>query len=140
MFFMDYLDLDQSRNWPALARRVGWVSVAVAVARAHHVALLPLLLGALGNLLFLWLVSFGVLEIALVCAVEAAARLVLALEDAAYALSDWLVAQAAGEIAPPARFLAAFSAEVALVFAATRVWTAADLGARLALLLARAIR
>lgn len=139
---MDYepRDLDQGWDWQAFVRYAGWAVIAAVAAREHRLSLLAVSLHALGTLLFLWMISFGVLDVALFCALEAGVRLVLALEAAVYAVSGRLVRRAAGDVSPSAHFLAAFATEAALVLATARVWVAMDLSSRLAVLLTRALR
>ena len=124
----------------AAARGVGWALIAGALARVYHIPLLAALFCAGVNLAFLWFVSFGVFEFALIWTVGSGVRLVFAADAAAYALCASLVRIFAGDIPPAARFPAAFIMEVLLVFSAGRLWSAARLTARLGFILARAVQ
>ena len=118
-------------DWRPLARLAVWVILAATWARWRHVLSLDLMHRVFRELVLGWLLSFGLLTYVQALIVTSALRLALALDEAAYALSERLVRPFAGRAPFAANFAAAFGAEIGLVFGAGAVLRAAYADARL---------
>jgi len=130
----------QDWDWRPLARLVVWVLLAAAWARGRHVLSLDLMHRVLRELVLGWLLSFGWLTYVQALIATSAFRLALALDGAAYALSERLVRPFAGRAPFAANFAAAFGAELVLVLGAVQFWRAAQMGDRVAALLGEILR
>lgn len=127
-------------DWRPLARLAAWVLLAAAWSRFAHAEPLACAGRALRQLFLLWLLTCGLLTHLLAIAAMGSLRLALTLDEAAYVLSERLVRPFVGRAPFAATFVAAFGAELALVLGAVRLWRAADMGGRISVLLAEALR
>ena len=130
----------QDWDWRPLARLVVWVLLAATWARWEQVLSPALLQRAVREVVLGWLLSFGVLTYVQALIATGALRLVLAFDEAAYALSERLVRPFAGQTPFAVNFAATFSAELMLVLGAAQLWRAAHLGGRVAALLGEILR
>lgn len=130
----------QDWDWRPLARLVVWVLLAAAWARGRHVLSLDLMHRVLRELVLGWLLSFGWLTYVQALIATSAFRLALALDEAAYALSERLVRPFAGRAPFAVNFAAAFAAELMLVLGAVQFWRAARMSGRVAALLGEILR
>ncbi|UPT75361.1 MAG: hypothetical protein M0D55_06645 [Elusimicrobiota bacterium] len=130
----------QDWDWRPLARLVVWVLLAAVWARLRHAVSLDLLHLVLRELVLGWLLSFGWLTYVQALIATSAFRLALALDHAAYALSERLVRPFAGRAPFAANFAAAFGVELGLVFGSVQFWRAAHMGDRAAGLLSEILR
>jgi hypothetical protein len=121
----------QDWDWRPLARLVGWSYIAVLLAHARHVAVLAHLGQVLTTLILLSVLSFGVLTHIFLLAAMGALRLAMAFDDAVYALAERIVRPGLARAPFAATFVAAFGAEIGLVFGAGAVLRAAHADARL---------
>ena len=130
----------QDWDWRPLARLVVWVLLAAAWARERHVLSLDLMHRVLRELVLGWLLSFGWLTYVQALIATSAFRLALALDKAAYTLSERLVRPFTGQAPFAASFVAAFGVELGLIFASVQFWRAAHMGGRVAALLGDILR
>ncbi|MEK7382870.1 MAG: hypothetical protein AAB262_06240, partial [Elusimicrobiota bacterium] len=87
-----------------------------------------------------WLLSFGWLTYVQALIATSAFRLALALDEAAYALSERLVRPFADRAPFAVNFAAAFAAELMLVLGAVQFWRTARMSGRVAALLGEILR
>lgn len=127
-------------DWRPLARLLVWLLLAVLWARWRNVAFLPLLQRAFRELVLGWLLSFGLLTYIQALIATSAWRLALALDDAAYALSERVTRLFMRRASFAATFVAAFVLELALVLGSLQFWSATRMGDRAAVLLAEVLR
>lgn len=118
-------------DWRPLARLAGWLLIAGLLARQRGVDPLACVAAFARNMLLSWLLFLGLLTHVMAIVAMATLRAALCLDEAAYALSERLTRPLAGAAPFSARFLAAFSAEVALVLGGAWAWRAWALGPRL---------
>ncbi len=130
----------QDWDWRPLARLVVWVLLAVAWARWRRVLSRDLMHRVLYELVMGWLLSLGWLTYVQALIATSAWRLALALDEAAYALSERLVRPFAGRASFAANFAAAFATELMLVFGSVQFWRAAHMGGRVAAFLGEMLR
>jgi hypothetical protein len=121
----------QDWDWRPLARLAGWTYIAVLLAHARHVAVLAHMIQVLTTLILLSVLSFGVLAHLSLLAAMGALRLAMAFDDAAYALAERIVRPGLGQAPFAATFVAAFGAEIGLVFGVGTVLRAAHADTRL---------
>jgi hypothetical protein len=114
-------------DWRLLARLLAWGLLVAAWKHRGPLELLILALRMLRNLAFAYLFTWGLLAYPIAGTV----RLVMALEEAAYFLSERLVRPFLGSPFRPASFLAALGVEMLLVLRAVAYWRAANVGPRL---------
>jgi hypothetical protein len=108
-------------DWRPLARLLAWSLLAALWARERGFVSFPLLQRAFRELLLGWLLSFGVLTYIQALIATGLFRLLLALDDAAYGLSERLVRLLLRRASFAATFVAAFGVELALVLSVLRV-------------------
>lgn len=130
----------QDWDWRPLARLVVWVLLAAVLARRRHAVSQDLLHQVFRELVLGWLLSFGWLTYIQALIATSAFRLALALDHAAYALSERLVRPFAGRAPFAANFAAAFGMELVLVFGSVQFWRAAHMGDRVTALLGEILR
>ena len=130
----------QDWDWRPLARLVGWITIAAGLAHVRHVPPLAPIGQILEALLFLSVLSFGVLTQLLLLAAMVALRLAMAFDDAAYALAERIVRPSLGQASFAATFVAAFGAELVLVLGAAYFCSAAHVWPRLLALFVEAAR
>ncbi|MCM2303718.1 MAG: hypothetical protein NDJ72_03400 [Elusimicrobia bacterium] len=130
----------QDWDWRPLARLVVWVLLAAAWAHWRHALSRDLMHRVLRELVLGWLLSFGWLTYVQALIATSAFRLALALDHAAYALSERLVRPFAGRAPFAAHFAAAFGMELVLVFGSVQFWRAARMGDRVVVLLGEILR
>ncbi|MDX6769028.1 MAG: hypothetical protein SF051_05810 [Elusimicrobiota bacterium] len=105
-------------DWRPLARLIAWVLLAALWARSRDIVSLALIQRVLRELLLGWLLSFGLLTYVQALIATAAFRLALALDDAAYGLSERLVRLFMRRASFAATFVAAFGVELTFVLGA----------------------
>ncbi len=130
----------QDWDWRPLARLVVWVLLVATWAHWRQAFSRDLMHRVLRELVLGWLLSFGWLTYVQALIATSAFRLALALDHAAYALSERLVRPFAGRAPFAANFAAAFGVELGLVYGAAQFWRAAQLGDRVAILLREILR
>ncbi len=118
-------------DWRPLARLVGWIYIAVLLAHARHFPPIAPIGQILETLLFLSVLTFGVATQVLLIAAAVTLRVALAFDEAAYAVAERIVRPALGQASSAATFVAAFGAEIGLVFGAGAVLRAAHADERL---------
>jgi|CXWL01.1.fsa_nt_gi hypothetical protein len=118
-------------DWRPLARLVGWISIAVFLTHVRLAAPLALLGQALGALILLSVLSFGVLTHLLLFAAMGALRLAMVFDDAAYTLAERIVRPSLGRAPFTVTFIAAFGTEIVLVFGAGSILRAVHADERL---------
>jgi len=127
-------------DWRPLARLIVWLLLAVLWARWRGVDFLPLLQRAFRELVFGWLLTFGLLTYVQALIATSAWRLALALDDAAYALSERVARFFMRRASFAATFIAAFVLELALVLGTIQLWLTMRMGDRATVLLAEVLR
>ena len=130
----------QDWDWRPLARLVVWFLLVAAWASGRHVLSLALLHRIVREIVLGWLLSFGLLTYVQALVATAALRFALALDEAAYALSERIVRSFAGQASFAMNFAAAFGVELALVLGSAQLWSAAHLGGSVAALMGRILR
>ena len=114
-------------DWRLLARLLAWGLLVAAWKHRGPLELLILALRMLRNLAFAYFFTWGLLAYPIAVAV----RVVMALEEAAYLLSERIVRPFLGSPFRPASFLTALGIEMLLVLGAVAYWRAANVGPRL---------
>jgi len=135
----DFVRWLEEWDWRRLARFLAWGLVAAAWSQRGPMELLHQAGTVLMNLALVSVLTLGLLTHLLALVVMAAVRLVLTLEDAAYALSERLVRPFLGSPFRPVSFLTALGVEMLLVLGAFAYCRAANLGPRLCAQLARVL-
>ena len=144
MFYMSKETPDVFRwrdwDWRPLARLAGWTYIAVVLAHAEHVPPPAPIGQILETLIWLSILSFGVLGALMIHAASGTLLLALTLDEAAYGLAERIVRPALGRVPAAATFLAAFAAEVALVLGTAYICCAAHVWPRILDLIIKACR
>jgi len=127
-------------DWRPLARLVVWILLAAAWAYWRHAVSFASLGQAFRESLVGALFTFGLLTYVQALVAAAALRLVMELDEAAFAVAERLMRPFTGRAPFAAGFAAAFGAELFLIFGSVQIWHAMDVGARVGSLLAAVLR
>lgn len=109
-------------DWRPLARLLGWSVIAWLLARRQGIEPMAEAASFLGGLLLTWLLLLGSLTHLIAIVAMGALRATLYADEVAYDLSERLLRPVLGPAPFAVRFLAAFSAEIALVSTLAWVW------------------
>lgn len=118
-------------DWRPLARLLGWTAIAWLLAHRQGIKPLTEATSFLGGLLLTWLLFLGSLTHLIAIVAMGAVRAALYADEVAYGLSERLIRPVLGPAPFAVRFLAAFSAEIALVSTLAWVWRKGKLVASL---------